>query len=71
MEELAKNSRKDFIKKTMYLVGFGALANSPIRVLARSEPKSLLVLHTNDWHSRIEPFPSIDKNWGGQGGAVV
>jgi 5'-nucleotidase len=71
MEELAKNSRKDFIKKTIYLVGFGALANSPIRVLARSEPKSLLVLHTNDWHSRIEPFPSIDKNWGGQGGAAA
>jgi 5'-nucleotidase len=71
MEELLKNSRKKFIKQTLYLVGFGALANSPVKVLARSEPKHLTVLHTNDWHSRIEPFPSIDKNWGGQGGAAA
>lgn len=71
MEESQKNSRKQFIKQTLYLVGFGALANSPVRVLANSEPKTLTVLHTNDWHSRIEPFPALDKNFGGKGGAAV
>jgi 5'-nucleotidase len=71
MEESQKSNRKQFIKQTLYLVGFGALANSPVHVLAQTEPKRLKILHTNDWHSRIEPFPAIDKNYGGQGGAAV
>ncbi|MCF8253202.1 MAG: metallophosphatase [Bacteroidia bacterium] len=71
MEESQKSNRKQFIKQTLYLVGFGALANSPVNVLAQTEPKRLKILHTNDWHSRIEPFPAIDKNYGGQGGAAV
>ncbi len=71
MEELLKTNRKNFLKQTLYLVGFGALANSPVKVLARGLPKKLTVLHTNDWHSRIEPFPLIDKNYGGMGGAAL
>ncbi|OYU97066.1 MAG: metallophosphatase [Bacteroidetes bacterium B1(2017)] len=71
MEELQRNSRKTFLKQTLYLVGFGALANSPVNVFANSTPKTLRILHTNDWHSRIEPFPATDKNLGGQGGAAV
>ncbi|MDP3929135.1 MAG: metallophosphatase [Bacteroidota bacterium] len=71
MEELQKNSRKAFLKQTLYLVGFGALANSPVKVLAHTEPKKLTILHTNDWHSRIEPFPAIDKKLGGKGGAAA
>jgi 5'-nucleotidase len=71
MEELEKTKRRDFIRKTIYLVGFGALANTPIRLLAKERPReSLLVLHTNDWHSRIEPFPEIDKQNAGMGGAA-
>ncbi len=70
MAELEKTRRRDFIQKTIYLVGFGALANTPLKLLAKERPReSLLVLHTNDWHSRIEPFPEIDKQNGGMGGA--
>jgi 5'-nucleotidase len=71
MEELQKSDRKKFIKQTLYLVGFGALANSPVKVFARAEPKKLSILHTNDWHSRIEPFPLLDKKLGGKGGAAA
>jgi 5'-nucleotidase len=71
MEELQKSSRKAFIKQTLYLVGFGALANTPVKVLANAKPKVLSILHTNDWHSRIEPFPSADKKLGGKGGAAA
>lgn len=71
MEELQKIKRKEFLKKTIYLVGFGALANSPVKLLAKAEPKTLIILHTNDWHSRIDPFPAIDKKWGGKGGAAA
>lgn len=70
MDELQKTNRKQFIKQTLYLVGFGALANSPVKLLANAAPKQITVLHTNDWHSRIEPFPSTDRNLGGQGGAA-
>lgn len=71
MAELEKTKRRDFIKKTIYLVGFGALANTPLRLFAKeSKEESLLILHTNDWHSRIEPFPEIDKQNGGMGGAA-
>ncbi len=65
-----KTDRRDFLKKTIYLVGFGAAANSPLRVFAESKELRLTVLHTNDWHSRIDPFPATDKKFGGQGGAV-
>src|SRR4051812_32335140 len=71
MEESVRTNRRQFVKQTIYLVGFGALAASPVRVLANSEPKRITVLHTNDWHSRVEPFPAIDKNYGGMGGAAV
>lgn len=71
MEELLKTNRKNFLRQTLYLVGFGALANSPVKVFARGLPKKLTVLHTNDWHSRIDPFPAIDKNYGGMGGAAL
>jgi 5'-nucleotidase len=71
MEELQKNSRKAFLKQTLYLVGFGALANTPVKVLARAKAKTLTILHTNDWHSRIEPFPAFDKKFGGKGGAAA
>jgi 5'-nucleotidase len=71
MAELEKIKRRDFIQKTIYLVGFGALANSPLKLIAKEKPReSLLVLHTNDWHSRIEPFPEIDKQNAGMGGAA-
>ncbi|MBC7382537.1 MAG: metallophosphatase [Bacteroidia bacterium] len=71
MEELVKTKRRDFLKQTLSLSVFGMLANSPMRVLAKALPKKLTILHTNDWHSRIEPFPAIDKNYGGMGGAEV
>lgn len=70
MEESKYNSRRDFLKKTSYLVGFGALANTPFHSFAEVKQKKLTILHTNDWHSRIEPFPAIDKQNAGKGGAA-
>lgn len=64
------SKRRDFIRQTIYLVGYGALANTPVKVFASQPTKSLCILHTNDWHSRIEPFPDFDRNFGGQGGAL-
>lgn len=62
--------RREFLEKTFYLVGFGAIANSPFKAAASKQPVQLSILHTNDWHSRIDPFPSNDKSYGGHGGAA-
>ena len=35
---------------------------------ATGEETVLTILHTNDMHSRIDPFPADDKRYGGQGG---
>jgi 5'-nucleotidase len=70
MEELQLN-RRAFIKIGATLAG-GTLLNSlPLHTFAKSSTIKLTILHTNDWHSRIEPF---DKNSGknsGMGGAAV
>lgn len=58
--------RRDFIRKagltTAALVTLGPLAAE-----AATEQR-LTILHTNDMHSRIEPFPQDGRQWGGLGG---
>lgn len=60
-------SRRTFLKQLA--VGGASLAFAPT-LLAASNPKKtkLTILHTNDMHSRIEPFPASDKHNGGKGG---
>ena len=42
---------------------------APFPALAASEER-LVILHTNDTHSRIDPFPSTDGRFAGLGGAA-
>ncbi len=70
MEELNKQNRRNFIKNSGVLLAGAALVASPISHLVASNTQTkLCVLHTNDWHSRIEPFDKTDKNNAGMGGA--
>lgn len=39
--------------------------------LVVSAQKQIVILGTNDTHSRIEPIPETDKNYGGMGGVVA
>ncbi len=70
MEELHVNRRR-FIKTTAALGAYGLLANSPLSVFAKTEPMKLTILHTNDWHSRIEAFPKDGGPNQGMGGAAA
>ena len=64
---MTKN-RRNFIKQASLLgMGIGML---PLTTWAKSEEKRLVILHTNDWHSRIEPFPMDGGRLQGQGGAA-
>ena len=58
--------RRDFIRKAALATGT-LVALGPLGAEAAREQK-LTILHTNDMHSRIEPFPSDGRRWGGLGG---
>jgi 5'-nucleotidase len=63
--------RRDFLK--LGLAGIG-LATVPLEAAAhvrkKKESHNLLILHTNDVHSRIDPFPSSDPKYAGKGGVA-
>ncbi|REJ84805.1 MAG: bifunctional metallophosphatase/5'-nucleotidase [Bacteroidetes bacterium] len=64
------NNRRDFIKtfgSGLALLGLGL---NPLELLAKREIIKLTILHTNDVHSRIDPFPANDPKFPGMGGAA-
>ncbi|MEL6273834.1 MAG: metallophosphatase [Bacteroidota bacterium] len=63
--------RRVFINRSFYgslilVAGSGSLNAFP----AGRRQTKVTILHTNDWHSRIEPFPIDGGRNAGQGGAV-
>ncbi|MDB4534543.1 metallophosphatase [Vicingaceae bacterium] len=66
-------SRRKFIKQALFS-GFGlaSLNLIPFRSFAVNKKRNtkIVILHTNDVHSRIEPFPDNDPKYPGLGGAA-
>lgn len=62
-------NRRDFIKQGL-LAGSGLLASPVLTegLVARPGSKTITVLHTNDMHSRIEPFPEDGGVYSNMGG---
>lgn len=63
-------NRRDFIRTFaggMALAGLGSL---PLDLFASNELRKLTILHTNDVHSRIDPFPKNDPKYPGMGGVA-
>ena len=71
MDELNLNSRRSFLKKSA-LAGAGIFAFNaiPNEVFAKTELVKITLLHTNDVHSHIDPFPSNDPKYPELGGVV-
>jgi 5'-nucleotidase len=65
-------SRRDFLKKTLGLTGTLALGTWPLESLAETAAGAvrLTILHTNDVHSHLDPFPASDPRNAGKGGIV-
>ncbi len=69
--------RKEFIQTSIALTA-GALLSKPTEALAftnfikpvdaTNEPHGLVILHTNDVHSRLDPFPMDGGKYEGKGG---
>jgi 5'-nucleotidase len=70
MEELllSTTNRRDFLKSSSTAAAFFAL--SPFAAFAKDETVQLTILHTNDVHSRIEPFPMDGSRNQGLGGVA-
>src|SRR5437868_14144574 len=69
MDGSGTNSRRDFLKKTAFAgAGFLAFNAIPNEALAKTELVKITVLHTNDVHSHIDPFPDNDPKFAGLGG---
>ncbi len=61
--------RKDFLKAS--LLGAGLLTFNPgLGFSNASRLKKVTILHTNDTHARIEPFPEESPQYGGLGGVA-
>ncbi len=62
------SSRRDFIKSMIMGGALLGLNATPLRLLAKNNLIKITILHTNDTHSRIEPFPYSDPKYPGLGG---
>ncbi|MDT3402083.1 metallophosphatase [Mucilaginibacter terrae] len=70
MEELQKTNRRQFIKAGSIIAASAALSAYSLDALAAGDVQRLTILHTNDVHSRIEPFPMDGSKFQGLGGAA-
>lgn len=61
-------NRRSFLQQTSILALGAGFSSIPLEVLAKYEIKKLTILHTNDQHSRIEPFPLDGGKFQGLGG---
>ena len=64
-------SRRNFIRTSAGFAALSAVAGSPLKSFAKDPVTKITILHTNDWHSRIEPFPAGSGQYQGMGGAAV
>lgn len=60
--------RRDFIQKTAASSALLALPSLPLMSFTKPEIKKITILHTNDVHSHIDPFPADDPRNANMGG---
>ncbi len=60
--------RKTFIQKSFTAGALLAASSFPYEAFAKGDMRKITILHTNDQHSRIEPFPMDGGKFQGLGG---
>lgn len=63
-------NRRSFLKKAALGSGLILTGGFPFESLAGERSRRLTILHTNDVHSRLEPFPMDGGKFQGQGGVA-
>ncbi|SOD92069.1 bifunctional metallophosphatase/5'-nucleotidase [Spirosoma fluviale] len=69
MDALASN-RRQFLKVFGTAAVIGSVAPDVLAYSGKSKPTSLTILHTNDVHSRLDPFPMDGSRNAGKGGVA-
>lgn len=64
------NDRRRFIKNVSAGIFLAGLGEFPLNAFASGELTKITILHTNDVHSRIDPFPDNDPRYAGMGGVA-
>lgn len=64
-------NRRHFLKKATIGGSLVLAGGFPFDALAGHHPLKLTILHTNDVHSRLEPFPMDGSKFAGQGGVAA
>ena len=62
------HNRRDFIRTFCSGMALAGLNSFPIELLAANELIKITILHTNDVHSHIDPFPASDPKNPNMGG---
>jgi len=64
------SNRRSFLKKSVIAGGALSLGFFPTELFASGELVKLTVMHTNDMHCHIDPFPADHAEYPGKGGLV-
>jgi len=70
MGEFIMNTRRTFLKQSVIAGGALTLGVFPNELFASGELVKLTVVHTNDMHCHLDPFPESDAEYAGRGGLV-
>jgi len=70
MEELRSFNRRNFLKGLLALGATTTLANIPLVGFGKEKNVKITILHTNDVHSQIDPFPMDGGRFQGLGGVA-
>jgi 5'-nucleotidase len=63
------STRRDFLQQSLIAAGVLATTNSFAEsMVEKGRMTKLTILHTNDVHSHVEPFPTNHKRYAGKGG---
>lgn len=62
--------RRDFIVQTTATAGLLVMGGLSLSSFDTGKSRRITILHTNDTHSHLDPFPATDAKFPGQGGAA-
>lgn len=68
MAESAGYTRRKFISNSLKALLLAGISGISTDILAENGYRRITILHTNDTHSRIDPFPANDPKYPGMGG---
>src|SRR5436190_19750093 len=64
------SDRRGFLRTIAGSAALFGLSGFPVDLLAKQEIEKITILHTNDVHSHIDPFPGNDPKYAGLGGVA-